>query len=466
VIAVAAFAILQVAKLSGELPSQVEPAAVTRVVWVPADESAAIPQGDCVLLAPRGWSCHQRSAGDVGVVLIQAGAEIGFVAFGGHGVVASGIAKWGRVIRVTTAGDPEEVSAMALRLDRPAIRPNTRTLGVVPDTETHIWPMSSTAFWVAGTSRRADAFIRFEAKQSARHDEPLERVLEDEAESPLTIPLQPPLMLEGHVESSSGAAVSGAIVDVLTLRPSDSAEPTRALLNTVDVMYVAETRTDADGRFEFEGLESRLYNVAVIDFEHGRGDQWTDAVGQPIVIRLKAPAKATGRVLRQSLPVPGVVVRFVPDASAWRDSRDPAAHLALDASTDDSGRFMLTLPPSAEGAVQLTAPDGATKRIPVPHIANVSEVALGDVVLEELIEVELQTDVLGCVVSAVGPAGVAGFSIVRARSVGIVHSLQLPEPGQWLMQVECGGVQRRVSPPMVEVSAKGELSTHSLRVLD
>jgi hypothetical protein len=404
--------------------------------------------------------------GDVGVVLIQAGVEIGFVAFGTHGAVASGMAKWGRLIRVITAGDEEDISASALQIDRPAVRPNTRTLGVVPDNETHVWPVSPTAFWVVGSSRRSDAFIRFEAKQSARHDEPLERVMEGAAEAPMTIPLQLPVALEGRVELSSGAPVPGAIVDLLALRPSDFTEPERAALNAADVMRIAEGRTDADGKFEFDGLESRLYKVAVVDFEHGRGEQWTNAAGPLLVVRLKAPSKATGRVLRQSLPVQGVVVRFVPDASAWRDSRDPAAHLTLDTSTDDSGRFALTLPPAAAGAVQLTAPEGATKRIPLPNIPNVSEIVLGDVVLEDLILVELQTDVPDCVVSAVGPAGVAGFSIVRARSVGIVHSLQLPEPGQWLMQAECGGVQRRVSPRALEVSSKGELSTYYLRVLD
>ena len=108
----------------------------------------------------------------------------------------------------------------------------------------------------------------------------------------------------------------------------------------------------------------------------------------------------------------------------------------------------------------------ATRRVPLPHVTDVPEIALGDVVLEELIEVEIQTDVPGCVLSAMGPAGTPGFSIVRARSAGVVHSLQLPEPGQWLMQVDCGDVPRRVSPPAIEVSGKGELSTHSLHILD
>jgi hypothetical protein len=129
-------------------------------------------------------------------------------------------------------------------------------------------------------------------------------------------------------------------------------------------------------------------------------------------------------------------------------------------------RQPLTLPPSADGTVQVTAPDGATKRIRLPRIANSPEIALGNVVSNDLISVEVQTDVPDCVASAVGPVGAAGFSIVRARSDGIVHVFLLPEPGQWLMQLECGGVQRRTRPPAIAVSAKGEISTRSLHVGD
>jgi hypothetical protein len=397
--------------------------------------------------------------------VIHAGSDIGFVALGLHGVVSTGVAKWGRLIRIFPASEADEVSASALRLDRPAVRPNTRTLDVAPDDDTHVWPVSPTAFWVTGTSRQTDAFIRFEAKSSARHDEPLEDVAQD-ADTPLAVALQTSLALDGRVESSNGSPVSGALVGLVTLRPNDTAEPTPAMLKNADVMRVAERRTDADGAFEFEGLESRFYKVVVVDFEHGRGEQWARAAGPPIVVRLKAPSKATGRVLRQKLPAAGVNVRFVPDATAWRDSRDPSEHLTLDVSSGDDGRFVLVLPPLAEGTVQVSAPDGATKRIPLPHLTDVSEIALGDVVLEDLIPVEIQTDMPDCVVSAVGPAGASGFSIVRARTTGVVHSLQLPEPGQWLMHVECGGVERRVAPSAIEVSAKGELSTHNLRVIE
>ena len=217
-IAAISLALLQVAALSvlsGELPARVELALITRVVFVPADET--LVQKDCALMPPRSWLCSGRLPGDIGVVLIQAGSDTGFVALGPHGVVSAGLAKWGRLIRVVPASEADEVSASAFMLERSAARPNTRTLDVAPDGDIRIWPVSPTVFWVTGTARPADAFIRFDAKSKARHDEPLERVLERPPDIPLTITLQlnVPLRATGRVlrqtpprlESSRGESV-------------------------------------------------------------------------------------------------------------------------------------------------------------------------------------------------------------------------------------------------------------------
>jgi hypothetical protein len=190
-IAAISSALLQVAALSvlsGELPPRVEPASITRVMFVPAD--TALVQRDCALMPPRSWRCSGRLPGDIGVVLFQAGSDTGFVALGPHCVVSAGVAKWGRLIRVVPAAEADEVSASAFVLERPAARPDRRTLDVAPDGDIRIWPVSPTVFWVAGTARPEDAFIRFNAKSSAQHDEPLERVLERPPDIPLTITLQ------------------------------------------------------------------------------------------------------------------------------------------------------------------------------------------------------------------------------------------------------------------------------------
>jgi len=454
--------------LLGELPPQVNPAAVTRLVWVSADTASAAQTVDCHLRPPRGWSCDTPSTDDTaaGVVVIETDDGVGFVVRNPTGVVASGIATWGRLLRVVPAGSEAEVTAAALKVSRPIARPNTRSLEVEADAGVHVWVISATAFWIAGKERSPDpdAFVRLTAAESASHDEPLDVVGGDAAVVPLDLALERPMALEGRVESPSGLAVAGALVDLFALRPEQRAQQTPDRLKAADVMRVAETRTDDSGTFAFRGLEAQTYKVAVVDFEHGRTEQWTTIDGVPLLVRLKAPSKATGRVLRQKLPASGVVVRFIPDAAVWRESSDPSTHLALDTTSDDVGRFTLRLPPVADGMVQLTAPDGASQRVRLSQGGKSSDIALGDIALADPIAVEFQTDVAGCAIAAAGPAGAGGFSVVRAKSDGVVHALLLSEPGQWLLQVECGGVQRRVAPPSLDVSAKGELSTRTLHV--
>src|SRR5262249_53379531 len=160
--------------------------------------------------------------------------------------------------------------------------------------------------------------------------------------------------IHGRVEAES-QAVSGALVDLLVRPPEDGDTRTPQVLKTARVIRIGTTRTDQDGTFTFDGLEPQLYKVAVVDFERGRGEQWVDGDVAPVLIRLEAPSKATGRVLRAKLPAPHVVVRFIPDADAWRESTDPSAHLTLDAESDDGGKFVVRLPPAAEGTLQLTA---------------------------------------------------------------------------------------------------------------
>jgi len=463
-IAIALSTLVQVASLSGQLPAQVDPSAIARIVWVSGEMASTVQRSDCQLQPPRGWVCGEQSSGDVGVVVIETPDVYGFVLLGRQGVIASGMAQWARMIRASVPGreglEVAAMSATALRISHPVARPNTRVLDVEPDADTRVWPIAPTTFWIAGTSRLPDAFIRFAAENVARHDEPLERIWGDVAEAPLDVLLQRPRSLRGRVESGS-RAVPGAFVDVFVRHPEEGDRP---ILKTTRVVRVDSTRTDEEGRFTFDGLEPQLYKVAVVDFERGRGEQWADVNEAPLVIALEPPAKATGRVVRGQLPAPDVVVRFIPDAAAWRESTDPTAHLTLDTTTDDRGSFALSLPPAADGTLQLTASDGATRRVRLRGMAKASDLALGDIKLEEPIAVEVQTDIPGCVVSAVGPAGVGGFAIVRGSTNGIAHTLSLPEAGQWLMQVECAGVPRTVTQPLIDVSMKGELPIRNLHI--
>src|ERR1041385_3166101 len=92
--------LLHMAAVSGELPAQMDPAAVTRIVWVPAGASDAPQNADCQLLPPRGWICNTLSSDDVGVVVIETATDVGFLARGQGSVAAAGVSTWGRLIRV------------------------------------------------------------------------------------------------------------------------------------------------------------------------------------------------------------------------------------------------------------------------------------------------------------------------------------------------------------------------------
>ncbi len=226
------------------------------------------------------------------------------------------------------------------------------------------------------------------------------------------------------------------------------------------VVRLATVVADGEGRFEFSGLENGTYQIAATAFSRGRLARWTTTASPPLVMTLEPPATATGRVVRQKLPAPGVTVRFVPASTAWRDSSDPSAHLTSDVITDQSGRFTLALPPQPSGDVQFIAPDGASTRVTLPALSNLSEVTLGDVALPEPIAIEIRADAAGCRMTAIGPAGALGLAVVPGRATSTIYQFDLPEAGQWFLDAECSGQHVSLQPAAIQVT-----STRSSAVL-
>jgi hypothetical protein len=180
---------------------------------------------------------------------------------------------------------------------------------------------------------------------------------------------------------------------------------------------------------------------------------------------LEPPTTATGRVVRQKLPAPGVTVRFVPASTAWRNSSDPSAHLTSDVITDQSGRFTLALPPRPSGDVQFIAPDGASTRVALPALAHLSEVTLGDVALSEPIAIEIRADMAGCKMTAIGPAGALGFAVVPGRATSTIYQFDLPESGQWFLDAECSGQHASIQPPAIQVTSRRSLLSFDVHVV-
>src|SRR5205814_622902 len=145
-------------------------------------------------------------------------------------------------------------------------------------------------------------------------------------------------------ERRPGDPVDGAQVELFTaLVYTDNLQ--HAAPQDSALVRVSVARTEADGGFQFHQLESGAYLVVVRDPALGRGEAWTSTAESDAVVKVIAPTRAIGRVLRRRIPVSNARVRFVPDALAWGVSVDPTEHITIDTYTDDTGRFVMGLPP-------------------------------------------------------------------------------------------------------------------------
>jgi hypothetical protein len=391
-------------------------------------------------------------------VIIFGDGVIGYVVLGPAGVARSGSAEWGRLVRIATGGigpeSPGELRISSWTVDRPASRPNTQKLDVVPDTTLQVIRISDTSLWVSGPFPSADAFLRLDGPAVARHDTAMQTIASGPPDSPFVIDATTGVSIMGRVEARSGERVDGALLELFARAPSvDNGPADEKTLAKSPVVRLASVVADGEGRFEFSGLENGMYQVVATAFSRGRLARWITTAGPPLVMTLEPPATVTGRVVRQKLPAPGVKVRFVPASTAWRNSSDPAAHLTSDVSTDQAGRFTLPLPPEPSGDVQFIAPDGASTRMTLPALSKLSEVVLGDVALPELIAVEIRADVAGCRMTAIGPAGALGLAVVPGRATSSIYQFDLPEPGQWFLDAECSGQHVSIQPPAIEVKS-------------
>jgi len=461
-LAISAVATLQAMGIAGGVPAGVgslQPPG--DVVWLPAGPTPDQAARTCELVSSTRWVCRSAPLGESGVVLIGADEAVGYVLVGPAGATLSGTAAWGRLVRVAAnAVDvPPDLRASTWVVDRPASRPNTRRLDLVRDDSVDVVRLSDTAFWVSGRWPSADAFLRVEGSGGARQDIRMLTIAEAPTDSAYVIQLPAAVSISGRVETRSGEPVSGALVELFARAPGAEDQPAEERgRDTGPVLRLESTRADDDGRFEFGGLAHGAYEVVATSFSSGRLSRWTTTTNPPLVMRLVPPAIVTGRVVRQKLPAADVRVRFVPDSTAWRKSTDPTAHLSTETRTSTDGRFVLALPPEAAGDVQFIAPDGASLRRALPAMRNLTEIALGDVALSELIAVAVRADVPGCRMTAVGPTGALGLAIVAARATSTLYQFELPEPGEWFLDAECDGQHVWLQPPAVQLKAGSSVS--------
>jgi hypothetical protein len=234
------------------------------------------------------------------------------------------------------------------------------------------------------------------------------------------------------------------------------------------VIFRATVRSDASGAFSFDHLLPGVFLVSVIHDVAGRGDVWVKSLGEPVVVRLVAPARATGRVLKRQNPLASARVRFVPSVQAFMAAGDPRGLIVPETTTALDGGFVLTLPPEIVGVIQILGSDGTSARVPISSPTNAKEIALGDISLAErrVLAVRL-LDTISCTLSAAGPLHSLGLTIVQAAAAaGGIHWFDIPEPGQWALDADCPGLSSySLLPSIVDVPAGGPDMNVDVRIV-
>ena len=443
----------QPTELFGSVPAAI--GTVSRVIWIDADDES--PDGVCELASATRWHCVVPG-GNIGLVVFYNDSAVAFTAIGVPAQDA--VRQWGRVLRVEP-GALDLVELRELRVtswvpERPRARPRTRRLTPIEDPSVTVTPLSSRSFWILGSGNpQSDAYIQLTGKSIASVRLPTALLASDTPDIPVLVSVDRSNTLEGRVETRDGEVAPGAEVELFTrLVGGPPDEPWQV----AELVRTRTTSASSDGVFQFDGLSIDSFLIVASHRSLGRAELVASPPDGLAVLKLRPPSRITGRVLKDSLPVPGARVRFVPDISAWTESVDPRQHLTEEIMTGEDGRFSLVLPPESAGFVQVMAPDGAAKRLPVSQPKNTSEVALGDIVLPERRRLDVRLLSGGsCELFATGPLGALGLTIVRATSVSSVFSFDLPEPGQWSLNAECEGRSVALQPQAVLVAPDGPI---------
>jgi hypothetical protein len=321
----------------------------------------------------------------------------------------------------------------------------------VADQAVDIVQLSNVAFWIAGSTSDADAFLSIDGSAIGSLRAPLTDVKEGPPELPLFVPAPMAFPLTGRVRGRAAQDVEGAEVELY--EPLTKPSPDRAF-ESLPMVRRRQTRSDGSGSFTFERLAPGIYLIVVTDSMFGRATARVESLADPLTIQLIPPRRATGRVLRGMLPVPSARVRFLPDRDAFVGSADPRDLVAEETPTDADGRFSAALPSQLAGTLQVIAPDGASARLPLRSASQSGDIAVGDITLSEQRRLAVRLlDPASCTLSAVGPLGAIGLTVVHATESGAVHWFEIPEPGDWALDAACEGQDYAVQPMIVSVPA-------------
>jgi hypothetical protein len=443
--------------VSGVIPASVQTPA--EAVWIDSDGR---PAHHCDL-ADRRWTCTVPN-GARGLIVVLGSNRVAFALATSGGATGLRAYEWGSALVVLPGGiaddDLHDIRIRALMPERSAHRPRTTRFLATEQPGVEIVRLSETAFWIAGNEVDRDALLAVEGHAIASAWIPIEALRDAARNEPVAVPVSPPATLSGRVENARGEAAEDVTVDLWLPLASDAStrretgarehEPREAF--EFAAVRVAETRSGGGGLFAFERLNGGPFVVSVTDPHVGRASATVRTVADPVVLRLLTPPRASGRALRHGVPVAGAVVRFVPDVDAFRNSENPGDLAAETRVSDAAGRFEVVLPPRLSGALAISTPDGAAVRVHVGAAGNDGEIALGDIAVPDPVQLVVRLlDPSPCELSAAGPLGSLGLTMVRGRAMSNVYVFDLPEPGDWALNASCGGRSVVLQPQIVPV---------------
>ena len=444
--------------LSGTIPRSLDSPA--RVTWIAADEQE-LSLG-CSIPLPSVWTCKAMSPLPRGLVVIVGAQEgVAAVPVGLPGVASTPlVGKWGRLVRLVGGGAApgalHDLKAGGWRPLRPTARLLTTRFTATEDPGIMVLRLGDDAFWVASYDVDPDAYVRVDGPEIASLRLAVNGLSSGPPDLPVFVDISPPFSIQGQVVDEHGQDVQDAIIELWEgLRPQGGGQ--RDSDADKSLLRWAVERSDAQGHFEFARIAPGTYELAAIHRSAGRATVTVSSLPEPVLLKLKTPALATGRVLRHGLAVEGARVRFVPDVTALAESADPAAHVGDESHTDAEGRFLVGLPPVRVGVLQVSGPDGSSVRVQLPATPASRRVLLGDITLPDGPTVIARLmDTRECELTAAGPVGEIGLAVVPATivSMGVFH-LALPEAGTWVLDARCDGRTYNLDPPVVVVPANG-----------
>lgn len=419
-----------------------------QVVWIDERGVLATAQWPRCWIRGRRWECLGIPEGEGGLAVLSLAPPLLFATVtpgAGSNAPPSGNAAWATVLVVDGDGDAR------VRMLKPFDAKNTAAYRVPlePATGCSASPFGAAAFLIA-CSQQEDIVLEVTQPGMATSRTAVDSVSASVL-SPVVVLPAPERLVIGRVEGADHQPARGARLEVSELVDIVERDGRRRTVRR----SVGEGSADEDARFELRGLGEGRYEVLAVHERLGRGRVQFEDGSRAILIRLTAPFRVTGRVVRRGVPVARARVDVPPDYAAYAKSVDPFDVVSLESTTGSDGRFELALPPRGATEVRVTFGRLVARRV-LPASSDTGRpdrIDVGDIELPP--EIVVSVTYVGddrCGLVAAGPLGKSGVAIVDAVTPGPGRKrLSLPEPGDWILAAKCGGREFRVEPRVLEV---------------